>query len=107
MIKVNTNISALRAAISLTSTRRNIDQTLERLASGVRINSAADDAAGLAISSKMTSQIIGLRQGIRNADDTISMVQIAEGATVEISNMLQRMRELAIQAVSDSNSSKD
>ncbi len=67
MIKVNTNISALKAAISLTSTQRSLDQTLERLASGVRINSAADDAAGLAISSKMTSQIIGLRQGIRNA----------------------------------------
>ena len=107
MIKVNTNISAMKAAISLSNSQRNSDQGIERLAGGLRINTAADDAAGLAIASKMTSQIIGLRQGIRNADDAISMVQIAEGATVEISNMLQRMRELAIQAVSDSNTSKD
>ncbi len=80
---------------------------MERLSTGIRINSAADDAAGLAITSKMTSQINGLKQAVRNANDAISMVQVAEGATVEITNMLQRMRELAVQAANGANTDSD
>ena len=81
--------------------------TMERLSTGLRINSAKDDAAGLAISSKMTSQIRGLNQAVRNANDAISMIQVAEGAMKEVTNMVQRMRELAVQAISDSNTSDD
>jgi len=80
---------------------------MEQLSTGKRINSAADDAAGLAISNKMTAQIRGLNQAVRNANDGISVAQTAEGATQEITNMLQRMRELAVQAANDSNSSAD
>jgi flagellin len=82
-------------------------QTMERLSTGLRINSAADDAAGLAISSKMTSQINGLNQAARNSNDAISMLQTADGALIEVSNMLQRMRELAIQAASGTNTASD
>ena len=81
--------------------------TMERLSTGLRINSAKDDAAGLAISSKMTSQIRGLDQAVRNANDAISMIQVAEGAMKEVTNMFQRMRELAVQSISDSNTSND
>jgi flagellin len=80
---------------------------MEQLSTGKRINSAADDAAGLAISNKMTSQIRGLNQAVRNANDGISMLQTAEGATQEITNMLQRMRELAVQAANDTYQSSD
>jgi flagellin len=80
---------------------------MERLSTGLRINSAKDDAAGLAISSKMTSQIRGLDQAVRNANDAISMIQVAEGAMKEVTNMFQRMRELAVQAISDSNTNAD
>jgi flagellin len=80
---------------------------MEQLSTGKRINSAADDAAGLAISTKMTSQIRGLNQSIRNANDAISMIQTAEGATQEITNMLQRMRELAVQSANDTNTTAD
>jgi flagellin len=80
---------------------------MERLSTGIRINSAKDDAAGLAISSKMTSQINGLNQAVRNANDAISMIQVAEGAMKEVTNMFQRMRELAVQAISDSNTASD
>jgi flagellin len=80
---------------------------MERLSTGIRINSAKDDAAGLAISSKMTSQINGLNQAVRNANDAISMIQVAEGAMGGMTDMLQRMRELAIQAISDSNTAAD
>jgi flagellin len=80
---------------------------MERLSTGIRINSAKDDAAGLAISSKMTSQIRGLNQAVRNANDAIGMIQVEEGAMKEVSNMLQRMRELAVQAISDSNTTSD
>ena len=73
---------------------------MERLSTGLRINSAGDDAAGLAISSRMTSQINGLNQAVRNANDAISMVQTADGALIEVTNMLQRMRELAVQGAS-------
>jgi flagellin len=81
--------------------------TMERLSTGIRINSAKDDAAGLAISSKMTSQRRGLNQAVRNANDAIGMIQVEEGAMKEVSNMLQRMRELAVQAISDSNTTSD
>jgi flagellin len=80
---------------------------MEQLSTGKRINTAADDAAGLAISNKMTSQIRGLNQAVRNANDAISMIQTAEGGTVEINNMLQRMRELAVQSANDTNSGDD
>ena len=80
---------------------------MERLSTGLRINSAKDDAAGLAITSKMTSQINGLNQAVRNANDAISMIQVAEGAMKEVTNMFQRMRELAVQAISDSNTNAD
>jgi flagellin len=80
---------------------------MERLSTGQRINSAADDAAGLAISSRMTSQINGLNTAVRNANDAISMIQTADGAMIEMSNMLQRMRELAVQGATGTNSSTD
>jgi len=86
---------------------RTMTSTMERLSIGLRINSAKDDAAGLAISSKMTSQIRGLDQAVRNANDAISMIQVAEGAMKEVTNMFQRMRELAVQSISDSNTNDD
>jgi len=95
------------AANSLTRNERSMGQTMERLSTGIRINSAKDDAAGLAISSKMTSQINGLNQAVRNANDAISMIQVAEGAMKGITDMMQRMRELAVQAISDSNTTTD
>jgi flagellin len=95
---INTNVSALNAQRQLTHSGAALDQASERLASGKRINSAADDAAGLSISNRQTSQIRGLDQAIRNANDGISLIQTAEGALDESTNILQRMRELAIQA---------
>ena len=97
MATINTNMSANIAANSMTRNERSMSQTMERLSTGVRINSAKDDAAGLAISSKMTSQINGLNQAVRNANDAISMIQVAEGAMKGMSDMMQRMRELAVQ----------
>jgi flagellin len=107
MTVINTNISATLTANALTKNERAMGQTMERLSTGLRINSAADDAAGLAISSKMTSQINGLNQAARNSNDAISMLQTADGALIEVSNMLQRMRELAIQAASGTNTASD
>ena len=107
MTVINTNISATLTANALTKNERAMGQTMERLSTGLRINSAADDAAGLAISSKMTSQINGLNQAARNSNDAISMLQTADGALIEVSNMLQRMRELAIQASSGTNTASD
>ena len=107
MATINTNMPASIAANSLTRNDRSMTATMERLSTGLRINSAKDDAAGLAISSKMTSQINGLNQAVRNANDAVSMVQVAEGAMKEVTNMFQRMRELAIQAISDSNTAND
>lgn len=104
---INTNSAATITANALTKNERAMGQTMERLATGLRINSAADDAAGLAISSKMTSQINGLNQAVRNTNDAISMVQTADGALIEVSNMLQRMRELSVQAASGTNTSGD
>jgi flagellin len=107
MTVINTNTAATISANALTKNERAMSQAMERLSTGQRINSAADDAAGLAISSKMTSQINGLNQAVRNANDGISMVQTAEGALIEIDNMLQRMRELGVQAASDTNTTSD
>jgi flagellin len=107
MASINTNMSANIAANSMTRNERSMSSTMERLSTGLRINSAKDDAAGLAISSKMTSQINGLNQAVRNANDAISMIQVAEGVMKEVTNMFQRMRELAVQAISDSNTIAD
>jgi flagellin len=97
-LRINTNISALNAWKNLTVTDNLMAKSLEKLSSGYRINRAADDAAGLAISEKMRGQISGLRQATRNAQDGISMIQTAEGALNETHSILQRMRELAVQA---------
>lgn len=94
---VNTNTSALRATNASVSAGKMLGTSMERLSTGRRINSAADDAAGLAISASFTSQIRGMQQGVRNANDGISLAQTAEGALDEVTNMLQRMRELTVQ----------
>jgi len=107
MTVINTNIAANITANALTKNERAMTQAMERLSTGQRINSAGDDAAGLAISSKMTSQINGLNMAVRNANDGISMVQTEDGAMIEVTSMLQRMRELAIQASSGTMSSTD
>lgn len=107
MTVINTNIAAQVTANAMKTNAKNMETTMERLATGARINSASDDAAGLGIGSKMTSQIRGLDQAVRNANDAISMLETADGASIEIGNMLQRMRELAVQAKSDTNSSND
>ena len=104
---INTNMSATLTANALTKNERAMSQSMERLSTGLRINSAADDAAGLAIASKMTSQINGLNQAVRNSNDAISMLQTADGAYIEVSNMLQRMRELSVQAASGTNTTGD
>ena len=93
MTVINTNTSAVIAANSLAKNERAMNEAMERLSTGKRINNAGDDAAGLAISSRMTSQIEGLQQAARNANDAISMIQTADGALTEITSILQRMRE--------------
>ena len=107
MTVINTNVAAQVTANAMKSNAKAMETTMERLASGSRINSASDDAAGLGIGSKMTAQIRGLDQAVRNSNDAISMLQTADGASVEIGNMLQRMRELAVQAKNDTNSTDD
>ena len=107
MTVINTNNAATLAANALTKNERAMSQAMERLSTGVRINSAGDDAAGLAISSRMTSQINGLNMAVRNANDAISMVNTADGAYIETTNMMQRMRELAVQAASGTMGSTD
>jgi flagellin len=97
-LTVNTNIASLTAQRNLVGTNKSLQTSLARLSSGLRINSAKDDAAGLALSDKMTGQIRGLNQAVRNANDGISMAQTAEGALQESTNLLQRMRELAVQS---------
>ena len=104
---VNTNIASLNAQRNLSSSQRTLNTSMQRLSSGLRINSAKDDAAGLAISDRMTSQIRGLNQAARNAQDGISLAQTAEGAMGEITNMLQRMRELTVQGANGTNSPSD
>ena len=107
MTVINTNTAASITANALTKNERAMSQAMERLSTGVRINNAGDDAAGLAISSKMTSQINGLNMAVRNANDAISLLQTADGAAIEISNMLQRMRELAVQGASGTITTSD
>ena len=103
MTVINTNVASLNAQASISTNARELSKVMQQLSTGKRINSAADDAAGLAISDKLTAQVRGLNQAVRNANDGISMLQTAEGATNEITNMLQRMRELAVQSANDTN----
>ena len=107
MAVVNTNISASIAQAALIRNERDLSGTMEQLSTGKKINSAADNASGLAISTRMTSQIRGLDQAVRNANDGVSMVNTAEGALDEITDMLQRMRELAVQSGTGTTSSED
>jgi flagellin len=107
MSVINTNTSALFAQNALSKNSRLMSNAMEQLSTGKRINSASDDAAGLAITNRMTAQVKALDQSVRNANDGISMMQTAEGATKEITNMLQRMRELSVQAANDTYSATD
>lgn len=104
---INTNIASLNTQRALNRSQGSMQTALQRLSSGLRINSAKDDAAGLAISERFTAQIRGLNQGVRNANDAISLAQTGEGALQEITTALQRMRELAVQAVNATNSDSD
>ena len=104
---INTNVSSLNAQRQLSRSQLGMQTAMERLSSGLRINSAKDDAAGLAISDRMTAQIKGLNQAVRNANDGISLAQTAEGALQETTNILQRMRELSVQSANDTNSGAD
>jgi flagellin len=106
-LTINTNVMSLNAQRNLSKSQSALAQSMERLSSGLRINSAKDDAAGLAISDRMTSQVNGLNQAQRNANDGISLAQTAEGALQETTNILQRMRELAVQSSNDTNTSSD
>lgn len=100
-LRINTNVASLNAQRNLRGTRLSMNKSLEKLSSGQRINRAGDDAAGLAISENLKAQVRGLKQAERNAEDGISLVQIAEGALSEVSNILIRLRELGVQAASD------
>src|SRR5262245_38741481 len=104
---INSNIMSLNAQRNLSSSQSTLATALQRLSSGLRINSAKDDAAGLAISNRFTAQIRGLNQAVRNANDGISLAQTAEGALVEVGNNLQRIRELAVQSANATNSASD
>ena len=104
---INTNVKSIVAQNAMSVNNRAMSKTMEQLSTGKRINGAADDAAGLAIANKMTSQVKALNQSVRNANDAISMMQTAEGATKEITGMLQRMRELSVQASNDTYGSTD
>lgn len=107
MSVINTNTNALVAQQALQVNARKLNESMEQLSTGKRINSAKDDAAGFAITNKMTSQIRGLDQAVRNANDGISLLQTADGAMTEISNMMQRMRELGVQSANDSNTGEN
>jgi len=107
MSVINTNVSSLNAASALAINERNLSTAMERLSTGKRINGAKDDAAGQGIASRMTAQIRGLDQAVRNANDGISMLQTADGAMEEVSNMLQRMRELAVQNANETLATSD
>ena len=107
MTAINTNTGSLYAKQSLNTNARGLATVMQQLSTGKRINNAVDDVAGLAISTRLTSQIRGLNQAVRNANDGISLIQTAEGSTEQVTNMLQRMRELAVQASNDTNNDKD
>jgi flagellin len=106
-IYVNTNVSSINTTNKLTKATNSLDTTYKRLSSGLRINSAKDDAAGLQISNRLTSQINGLKQGNRNANDGIALAQTAEGALDEVHNMLQRIRTLSVQSANGTNTTAD
>ncbi|WP_336974311.1 flagellin [Sphingobium aromaticiconvertens] len=106
MTVIGTNTAALRSTNASTAANKSLSTAMERLSTGKRINSAKDDAAGLAIASKMTAQVRGMTQGIRNANDGISLAQTAEGALGEVTNMMQRMRELTVQGLNGTNDTK-
>ena len=107
MAAINTNVQSLNAQRSLASTATSLSTSMQRLSSGMRVNSAKDDAAGLAIAERMQAQTKGMNAAIRNANDAISMAQTAEGALGSISNNLQRMRELAVQSATGTNQASD
>ncbi|MES2767705.1 MAG: flagellin [Bdellovibrionota bacterium] len=100
-LRINTNVASINAQRNMRSTRLNLDKSLEKLASGFRINKAGDDAAGLAISESLRAQIRGYGQALRNTQDGISMIQVAEGGLNEVSSIMIRLRELGVQAASD------
>src|SRR5690554_7155864 len=106
-MRINHNIAALNTHRQLTGNTNNVQKSLEKLSSGLKINRAGDDAAGLAISEKMRGQIRGLEMATKNAQDGISLIQTAEGALNETHAILQRMRELAVQAANDTNTETD
>ena len=106
-LNINTNIGALGAAAAASAVNKSMEISMERLSTGLRVNTAADDAAGVAIGSRLTSEIRGTNQAIRNAMDGQAMIDTAEGAHDEIVNILQRMRELAVQSANDTNSAAD
>jgi flagellin len=106
-LTINTNIASLNAQRNLNASQGSLATSMQRLSSGLRVNSAKDDAAGLAIAERMNAQVRGMNVAVRNANDGISMSQTAEGALAQVSNSLQRMRELAVQARNASNSSSD
>jgi len=107
MSVINTNIKSLISQDALRINNRNLSTAMQRLSTGSKINSASDDAAGLAISTRMDSQIRGLNMAVKNANDAISVTQTAEGAMDEVTNILQRMRELSVQSTNDTNSAED
>jgi len=107
MTVINTNIKSLISQNAMVKNNRDLSSAMQQLSTGKRINSAKDDAAGLAITARMTSQIRGLDQAIRNGNDSVSMLQTTEGAMIEMTNMLQRMRELAVQSANDTYTSED
>ena len=107
MTVINTNTGSLYAQQAMTTNARGLATVMQQLSTGKRINNAVDDVAGMAISTRLISQIRGLNQAIRNTNDGISLIQTAEGATEQVTNMLQRMRELAVQSSNDTNNSTD
>jgi len=107
MAVINTNTGSLYAQQAMTTNARGLSTVMQQLSTGKRINNAVDDVAGMAISTRLTSQIRGLNQAVRNTNDGISLIQTAEGATEQVTNMLQRMRELAVQASNDTNNTND
>ena len=107
MTSVNTNVGALVASENIKRVQNQLDTAVERLSSGLRINSAKDDAAGVAISNTMEAQIRGLSQAVRNASDAQNLIDTTEGAHVEVTNLLQRLRELAVQSANDTNGALD
>ena len=107
MAVINTNTGSLYAQQAMNTNARGLSTVMQQLSTGKRINNAVDDVAGMAISTRLTSQIRGLNQAVRNTNDGISLIQTAEGATDQVTNMLQRMRELAVQASNDTNNTQE